>query len=430
MDDVPLSVLFGTLVVLILLSAFFSGSETSLMALNRYRLRHLAKAGHPGAVRVSRLLERPDRLIGLILLGNNFVNIVASSLATVIALRLMGEAGIAVAAGLLTLAVLIFSEVAPKTLAALHPERIAYPASFILHPLLRVLTPVVWVVNVLANGLLRLLGISLDEASVTHLNEEELRTVVMEAGAMIPRRHQRMLLSILDLERVTVEDIMVPRNEIIGVDLDDDWNVIVEQLSTGQYTRVPVYQESIDNVIGFLHIRRVLPLIARGEFTHDTLRASVREPTFIPEGTPLNRQLLSFQRQKQRIGLVVDEYGDIQGLATLEDILEEIVGEFTTDPSASVKDVVPQTDGSYLVDGSANVRELNRNMQWHLPTDGPKTLNGLIVEYLEHIPEAGTSLMLADYPMEIVQAKDNVVKKVRIWPVRRRRRGAAAIPGR
>ncbi len=425
MDDVPLGVLFGTLVVLILLSAFFSGSETGLMALNRYRLRHLVKAGHPGAIRASRLLERPDRLIGLILLGNNFVNILASSLATIIALRLMGEPGIAVAAGLLTLVVLIFSEVAPKTFAALHPERVSFPASFILYPMLRVLSPIVRVVNAVANALLRMLGVPLDEASVTHLNEEELRTVVMEAGAMIPRRHQKMLLSILDLERVTVEDIMVPRNEIVGVDLDDDWEVILEQLTASQYTRMPVYQESIDNVLGFLHVRRILPLVARNELTPDTLRAAVREPTFIPEGTPLNRQLLNFQRQKRRIGLVVDEYGDIQGLATLEDILEEIVGEFTTDPSASIRDVVPQEDGSYLVDGSANIRELNRTMQWRLPTDGPKTLNGVILEYLEHIPEASTSLMLAGYPMEIVQAKDNAVRKVRIWPARVRRHGTA-----
>jgi len=422
LDNVPLGALFGALVVLIFVSAFFSGAETGLMALNRYRLRHLAKAGHPGAVRASRLLERPDRLIGLILLGNNFANILASSIATIIALRLMGEAGIAIATGLLTFVVLIFAEVAPKTFAALHPERVALPASFVLHPMLRVLNVVVRGINAIANALLRAVGVPLDEASVTHLNEEELRTVVMEAGAMIPRRHQKMLLSILDLERVTVEDIMVPRNEIVGIDLDDDWDTIVEQLTTSQYTRLPVYRESIDNVLGFLHVRRILPLIARGALTPETLSTAVREPTFIPEGTPLNRQLLNFQRHKGRVGLVVDEYGDIQGLVALEDILEEIVGEFTTDPSASIRDVVPQPDGSYLVDGSANIRDLNRTMHWRLPTGGPKTLNGLILEYLEHIPEANTSLMLAGYPMEVVQAQDNAIRKVRIWPTPRRPR--------
>jgi Putative Mg2+ and Co2+ transporter CorB len=412
----PLNVLFGTLILLIILSACFSGAETALMAVNRFRLRHLAKQQHRGALRAQRLLERPDRLIGLILLGNNFANILASSLSTLIALELLGEAGIAVAAGLLTLVILIFGEVIPKTVAFLYPERIAFPAALILDLLLKLLYPVVWVINVITNSLLKLFRIPIDEAANQYLSAEELRTVVNEAGAMIPRRHQQMLLGILDLERVTVEDIMVPRNEIGGIDLDEDWQDIVRQLTDSQYTWLPVYKTSVDEVIGMLHLRDVLHLVARGEFTREDLIKAVRAPYFIPEGTPLNTQLLNFQRRKHRIGFVVNEYGDIQGLVTLEEILEEIVGEFTTDPSNISPHIQPQADGSYLVDSSANIRELNRVLKWQLPTTGPKTLNGLILEYLESIPQPGTSLLLANHPVEIMQTKDNAVKRVRIGP--------------
>lgn len=420
MDAIPLGALFGALVCLLILSAFFSGSETGLMTLNRYRLRHLAKARHPGATRAQRLLERPDRLIGLILLGNNFVNILASAVATVIGLRLFGEAGIAIATGILTLLVLIFSEVAPKTLAALHPERIAFPAAFIYIPLLKLLYPLVWVVNQVANALLRLVGVSTEQSGEQALSSEELRTVVMEAGAMIPKRHQKMLLNLLDLEKATVEDIMIPRNEISGIDLSDDIDEIINIITHTQYTRLPVFEESIDHVVGILHLRHVIPLIKRDQLSHDSLREVVREPYFIPEGTSLNRQLLNFQRESRRTGLVVDEYGDIQGLVALEDILEEIVGEFTTDPTAFSKDITPQDDGSYLVDAGANLRDINRALHTELPTKGPKTLNGLILEHMEDIPEAGTSLLLAGYPIDILQTKDNAVKMTRIHPLLRR----------
>ncbi len=417
MSDIPLSLLFIALVVLLVCSGFFSGSETGLMALNRYRLRHQARAGHKGALRVSRLLERPDRLIGLILLGNNFVNILASSIATIIAVRLLGEAGIALAAGLLTLAVLIFAEVAPKTLAALHPERIAYPAAVVLGLLLRLLYPLVWVVNVIANALLRLLGVSSADASQQGLSPEELRSVVIESGVMIPKRHQTMLLSILDLEEVTVEDIMVPRNEVVGLDLEDSWEDILEKLTRSQYTRLPVYRGDIDQVVGFLHLRRVINLMRKmSNFGRADLENLIRKPYFIPEGTALNKQLLNFQRQRRRIGLVVNEYGDLMGLVTIEDILEEIVGEFTTDPSALSRDITKQPDGSFLVDGSANVRAINRILGWSLPTDGPKTLNGLVVEYLETIPETGTGFLLDGHPTEIVRIAGNRVKTVRIMP--------------
>ncbi|MDH3560046.1 MAG: HlyC/CorC family transporter [Gammaproteobacteria bacterium] len=416
MDDIPLSVLLIALFFLILLSAFFSGSETGLMTLNRYRLRHLAEKGHPGARRAERLLRRPDRLIGLILLGNNFVNISASMLATLIALRVLGEAGIAIAAGLLTLVVLIFAEVAPKTLAALHPERIAFPAAYIYTPLLKVLYPLVWLVNLLANTLLKRLGVSTDESGSTALSHEELRTVVIEAGAMIPARHQEMLLNLMDLEKVTVEDIMVPRNDITGIDIDDDWEAITKQLSDSQYTRLPLYRDDIDQVIGILHMRDVLPLLNREELDRVALRRIVREPYFIPKTTSLNRQLLNFQREKRRIGFAVDEYGDIQGLVTVEDILEEIVGEFTTDPATHFDDIISQPDGTWLVDGSVNIRALNSALNMQLPTDGPKTLNGLITEYLEMIPDADTSLLLDQHPVDIIQIKENMVKTARIHP--------------
>ena len=418
MNEVPLSVLFGALIFLLILSAFFSSSETGLMTLNRYRLRHLVQKKHRTAMMAHRLLERPDRLIGLILLGNNFVNILASALTTIIALRLGGETGLAIGTGILTLVVLIFAEVAPKTLAALHPERIAFPAALIYTPLLKVLYPLVWVINGIANTLLNMVGVDTKGVNSHHLSTEELRTVVNEAGALIPKRHQSMLISILDLEKVTVEDIMIPRSEIQGIDLDDDWADIKEQLTHSQHTRLPIYRDDIDNIVGILHIRHVMHQMASAheEFSKESLEGNMREPYFIPEATPLNTQLLNFQRQERRIGLVVNEYGDIQGLVTLEDILEEIVGEFTSDPSTNVRDVHPQEDGSYLVDGSVLVRDLNKMLRWSLPIDGPKTLSGVIVEYLESIPEPGISIKIKDYAIEIVQIADNTVKTARIVP--------------
>lgn len=420
LNEIPLGALFGALVFLLMLSAFFSGSETGLMTLNRYRLRHLAEAGHPGARLAERLLRKPDRLIGLILLGNNFVNILASSLATIIALRLGGEGAIAIAAGLLTLVILIFSEVAPKTMAALYPEKLAFPAAWVYTPLLKVMMPLVWLVNLIANAVLRLLGIYPDDAEGAALSREELRTVVNEAGAMIPKRHQKMLLNILDLEKITVDDIMIPRSEIDGVDLDASLDDILEQIERTPYTRMLVYRGSIDHVAGFIHSRRAMQALLDGSLTRETLEGLVRAPYFIPKGTALNQQLLNFQRNRRRTALVVDEYGDVQGLVTMADLLEEIVGEFATDPSDDIADVLPQDDGSFLVDGGANVRELVRTMHWEFPTDGPKTLNGLIVEHLESLPETGTSLLIAGYPVEIVQTQDNAVKTARVRPGDRR----------
>ncbi len=416
MSDISTGTLFFTLFLLIALSAFFSGSETALMTLNRYRLKHLSKIGHSGAVRAQKLLQRPDRLIGLILLGNNFVNIMASSLATIIAIRLGGEGAIPIAAFALTLLILIFAEVAPKTLAALDPERLAFPAAFVYSPLLKLLYPLVWVVNGIANFILRRLGVSPDDGGGQLLSQEELRTVVLEAGAMIPKRHQKMLLSILDLEKMAVEDIMIPRNEVDGLDLEEDEDEIIKQLKNSPYTRLPVFDGSIDNIIGTIHVRKAMHALVQGELNKEVIREITAPPYYIPEGTPLNRQLINFQRKKQRVGLVVDEYGDLLGLLTLVDLLEEIVGEFTTDPADSVAEIQPQSDGSYLVSGSANIKDLVRTFHWDLPTTGPRTINGLIIEYLETIPEPGTSLLLEGYPVEILQTQDNTVRMIRIKP--------------
>ena len=416
MNDIHLTGLFFILLVLLLLSAFFSGSETALLTLNRYRLRHKAEQGHRGARLARALLERPDRLIGLILLGNNFVNIMASSVATVIALRIGGEAYIGVAAGLLTLVVLIFSEVTPKTLATLHPERLAFPAAYVYGPLLKLLYPVVWVVNLMANGLLRVIGVATEAGSGTTLSREELRTVVSEAGAMIPERSRSMLLAILDLERATVEDIMIPRNEVEGIDIQDDEDEIIQSIRNAGYTRLPLFDGGIDNVIGVFHSRSALHALLDGGLSKQHLRAIAQPPYFVPEGTPLYQQLINFQRGKQRIGLVVDEYGDFLGLITLVDLLEEIVGEFATDPSDSISEIHRAEDGSLLIDCGIGVRGLNRALRWDLPTRGPKTLNGLILDYMETIPEPGTSLKLHGHAMEIIQTTENSVKTVRIHP--------------
>lgn len=415
MNDVSLFVLFGALLVLLILSGFFSGSETALMTLNRYRLQHLVKQKHSGAVRAQKLLQRPDRLIGLILLGNNFVNILASSLTTIIAIRLIGEKGIPVAAGILTLIILIFSEVAPKTLAAMRPERLAFPASWVFLPLMRVLYPIVWVVNAISNLMLRCVGLNPHLHTGDTLSKEELRTVVAEAETLIPERYHNMLIGIFDLEGATVEDIMVPRNEIFGIDIDDPIESIVAKLTSSTHTRLPIYAKSIDHVIGLLHMRDVLPLINNPDFDLEMLKSVTSKAYFIPENTPLHRQLFNFKREKLRVGLVIDEYGDVLGLVTLEDLLQEIVGEITT----GSLDVQKQKDGSCLIDAGITVRELNRIMRWSLPTEGPKTLNGLIIEFMETIPEPGTSLKLFGYRMEIMEVGANAVKLVRALPPRR-----------
>ena len=412
-DDVSVAGLLAVLGLLIMLSAFFSGSETALMSLNRYQLRHKARQGHRGVLLAERLLRRPDRLIGLILLGNNLANFSAASLVAIIALEIGGEPAVALGTLILTLVVLVFAEAAPKTLAALSPEKLAFPASMIYYPLLKITYPVVWLINVMANGFLYLLGVRSNDNDLHSLSREELRTVVNEAGKRISNQYRQMLISILDLEQVTVDDVMVPHNEIVGIDLEDDDEEIGRIIAESQHSRLPAYRDNIDHVVGVLHMRKLANL-ARTDLDKETLQRLLDEPYFVPEGTPLSTQLVQFQRRRERVALVVDEYGDIQGIVTLEDILEEIVGEFTTDPAGEEAAVVKEARDSFLVDATANIRELNRAQEWDLPTDGPKTLNGLIVELLETIPPPGTCLKISGYPIEIVETDDNRVRSVRV----------------
>jgi len=421
LNDVPLGLLFSILAGLIILSAFFSSSETGMMSLNRYRLKNLVKNKHKGALRATSLLEKPDRLIGVILIGNNLVNILATSLTTLIAIRLAGETGVIIASIILTLVILIFAEVTPKTMAALHPERIAFPATWVLRPLLVALWPFVWLVNSVSNFLVRLFGIDPDKPSNDEqLNSDELRTVVDEAGDLIPDRHQGMLLNVLDLEKVTVEDIMIPRNEVIGLDLEDEIEDLMQQIRTSEYTRLPVFKEDINQIVGILHLRNS-PRFIHGEdstVSREAIQRFSSEPYFVPEATPLHTQLLNFQKAKTRMGIVVDEYGEVQGIVTLEDLLEEIVGDFTTNGVEQDHEDISKLDNDwFLIDGSASIRDINRAMSWSLPTDGPKTLNGLAMEFLESIPDANTSFNIDHCRFETIETTNKRIEKMRVKSV-------------
>ncbi|UTW46231.1 HlyC/CorC family transporter [bacterium SCSIO 12696] len=415
MDATPLWLLFSLLALLLLCSAFFSSSETGMMAINRYRLKHLQKK-HRGARRVSQLLERPDRLIGVILIGNNAVNIFAASIATIIATRLWGDAGLIISTIGLTFLVLIFSEVTPKTIAALHPEKVAFPFSLLLKPMLTLLYPFVLLVNYISNGLVRLFGVDPKKGSNDALSKDELRTVVDESGSNIPTDNQGMLLNILELEDVTVDDIMVPRNEIYGIDLEDDLCTITDRIVTSEYTRLPIFEDNINEVSGLLHIRSASRLLRgnAGEMSKEAIKRFATETYFVPENTPLHTQLMNFRRTKHRTALVVDEYGEVQGLVTLEDILEEIVGDFTTNQAEeAIQDIEPQKDGSFIIDATATIRDINKATDWELPTDGPKTLNGLAIEQLENIPDGNVSFRVGEYRFETILLDDMKVIKLR-----------------
>ncbi|MDP6375533.1 MAG: HlyC/CorC family transporter [Pseudomonadales bacterium] len=412
LDQIPAAWLFSTLAVLTILSAYFSGTETAMMALNRYRLVHLVKEGHGGARKAARLLRRPDRLLGVILIGNNLVNFMAASIGTVIGLRYFGDSAIVITPIVLTLFFLIFAEVAPKTIAAHLPERIAFASVYILDPLLRALHPFVWFINAISNFLVRPVVPSA-ETTAQRLTPDELRTVVDE-GAHLPGQHHDMMLSILDLENVTVNDIMVPRSEIIGIDIEDDMEDILAIMASSQHTRLPVYKENINDTLGMLHLRRVARYVTTGEITKAELLQLTREPYYVPEATPLHTQLINFQKEKRRIALVVDEYGDVDGIVALEDILEEIVGEFTTDFAANMPDIQQQQDGWYLIDGTTVLRDINRALGWNLPTTGPKTLNGLVLEHLETLPESNLGLQIGTYRFETLQIKDNLIKHIKV----------------
>lgn len=418
MDSIPLSSLFIALAILLFLSAFFSSSETGLMSLNRYKMRNLAEQGNRGAKQAEKLLEKTDVLLSLILICNNLVNIAASAIATMIGMQLSGEAGVAIATGLLTFVMLVFAEILPKTIAAIYPEKVGFFASYILTPLKKLLLPVVFLMNLIISGLMKLLHIRRSEQA--GLSPEELRSAVLEAGKFIPSSHQEMLVSILDMEKVTVDDIMVPRNDIGGIDIDDDWKAIMRQLTGAAHARVVIYKGNMDkNILGMLRVREAFRLmLERNEFTKEQLIRAVDEVYFIPEGTPLNTQLINFKENKERIGLVVDEYGDIKGLITLEDILEEIVGEFTTSTAPTLEEEVkPQSDGSVLIEGSANLRDLNKLFDWNLPLDEVRTFNGLILEHLEKIPDEDTQFTLLNLKITILEVADNMVKLTKVEPI-------------
>ncbi|MBT5483161.1 MAG: HlyC/CorC family transporter [Gammaproteobacteria bacterium] len=415
MQDTSLTILLSILIFLIMMSAYFSSSETAMMALNRYRLRHLIKHNHKGAIRAGKLLEKPDRLIGIILIGNNLVNFIAASLGTAIAVRLWGNVGFILAPILLTIIVLIFAEVTPKTIAALYPEKIAYPSSIFLLILLKVCYPAVWMINSVSNGLVRLCGLKVEEDISHHLTKEELRTVLDESGDLIPVKRHGMLMNILDLEKATVTDIMVPRNEVVGIDLDDDIEDIMEFIVQTSHTLLPVFKGDLNDVLGLLHMRNITRMIGLDEINKAELLQLTEEAYFVPETTPLHTQLFKFQNNKRRMALVVDEYGDVQGIVTLQDILEEIVGNFTTNFSEETDDIHPQEDGSYIIDGTATVREINKALDWDLPIDGPKTLNGLLTEILEIIPEKNVCVRLPFHCVEILNVQDNAIKTAKMW---------------
>ncbi len=423
MDNSHILILSITLFILTLFLAFFSLSETGILSVNRYRLKHLAKT-NKSARRVQNLLDRPDRLLGVILLGNIFVTIAASSIATLIGVDLMGEKfGVIVADIIVTLVLLIFAEVFPKTLAALYPERAAFATSFLLQIILKIFYPLVWLVNAASNSLIRLCGISLSQEKNQGLTPDELRTVVHETSGRIPSKHRKMLLSILDLEKVSVDDIMVPRHDVVGLDLENEWDAIVAQLGNTQHTFLPVYKQDLNNTIGIIHAKRALHLLTNEPFNEEKLLEALDEAFFIPQSTSLTNQLINFQRNKQRFAMVVDEYGDIIGVITLEDILEEIVGEYTTNMSSAFTSILAQEDGSYLVEASTPVREFNRTAAWKLPVEGAKTVNGLVIEQLQTIPEVGTCCLIGgNIPIEVVQVQDNRIKTIKILPPIKRKK--------
>ena len=419
MEDTPLGTILAALFVLLLISAFFSIAETSMMAINRYRLRHLVQQGHRAARLTAALLAKTDRLLGVILLGNTLVNAAAATLTGLLTLRYFGADKWAQGIGTLAIAfvILVFSEITPKVFGAAHPERVAFPASYILTPLLKLAYPVIWFVNLFVHGLLRLLRIKPIASSEPKLSLEELRTLVLESSHYLPQKHHSILMNLFELESITVDDVMTPRQLIEAVDLAAPMAETRNRIATCYHTRLPVYRGQLDEVAGVLHVRKALNLGNIENLTAEQIAATMREPYFIPAGTPLLSQLQHFQEQQDRLGLVVDEYGELMGLVTIDDILEEIIGEFTTHSPMQQGAIHPQPDGSVLVEGGTPLRDLNRKLGLSFPLDGPKTLNGLILERLQDIPEPGVSLKIGDQAVEITQTQERVIKAVRIHPV-------------
>jgi len=417
LNDAPLGLLFSILALLVILSAFFSSAETAMMTLNRHKLRHLQKNKIGGAIRAGKLLDRPDRLIGLILIGNNLVNIFASAVATVISIRLWGDAGVYIATGALTVVILVFAEVTPKTIAALHPERVAFPASVILLPLMTLMSPVVAMVNAVTNRLSQLLGFDPKKEAYEHVSADELRTIVTDAGKLIPARHRELLINIMDLVQVSVDDIMVPRNEVYGINLDNTDQEILLKIQSTAHTRLPVWRDDINNIIGVLHMRSISRVVNGLTLDRIALEREMEKPYFVPESTPLHTQLINFQEMKKPLAVVVDEYGEVRGVVALGDILEEIVGDFTSNMAETTESILLERDGSYIIDGTENIRDINKTLEWSLPKDGPKTLSGLILEYLESFPAAPAGLTIGNYRLEILELEGNVVRSVRAQPI-------------
>ena len=419
MDEIPLPLQLGALAILLMISAFFSIAETSLMSLNRYRLRHLVRDGHRGARLASQLLSKTDKLLGVILLGNNFANAASATLVTVISVELFGEGQLVLMFGTLavTFAILVFSEISPKVIAAAYPEKLAFFSSYLLYPLLKLAYPAVWFINLFVSGVLRILGIKINFADTSHaITMEELRSIVSDAGSYIPKKNRTILLNLFDLEKITVDDVMTAHPQIEAIDFDAPLETILQHISTSHHTRLPVRQGPTEEIIGIIHIRKVMNQLRNGELDLDMLREVISEPYFIPSGTPLYTQMQQFQEKQQRIALVVDEYGELKGLVTLEDILEEIIGDFTTQSPLRTSTYRQEEDGSWLVDGSSSLRDLNKKLGLKLPLEGPRTLNGLVLEHFEDIPEPGTSFKIGSHTLEIVQTQDRIVKSVRIYP--------------
>lgn len=419
--NLPWYILIIILIALILVSGFFSGSEIGVMSLNRYRLKYLVKNKHKQAIRVSQMLAAPDRLLSVVLIGNTLANILASMIATLIGQEWHGELGVAIATAILTLVVLVFAEMMPKVIAAIYPETVAFKFSFLLKLLLKLFSPLVYITSGITQFILKLFGVSLDTAHKEALSGEELRSVVHEAGALLPTEHKTMLLGLLDLERAMVEDIMIPKDDIVGLDLDKPWYEVLETLETTQHTRLPLFRASIDQLIGIVHVRSILNLLLEEELDEESLVKIAETPYFVPSGTMLNIQILNFRKMKKRSCFVVNEYGDIQGLVTMEDILEEIVGEFTTNIAEYSQEILPQEDGAYIIEASSTIRSLNRMLHWNLPLIGPRTLSGLIVEYLGYIPSANSCLKLENFYIEILKVSDNRIKNVKIWRFNRKK---------
>lgn len=419
MDEFPLSYLLGVLAGLLLISAFFSMAETSLMSVNRYRLRHLVSEGHRGARLVLFLLSRTDKLLGVILLCNNLANAASATLAAIISVELFGEGEFVLMLGTLavTFAILVFSEISPKVIAAAHSEKIAIFSGYLLYPLLKVAYPAVWFVNLFVGGLLRMLGIKINFAdSASTLTMEELRSIVSDAGSYIPKKHRAILLNLFDLEKITVDDVMTAHTQIEVIDFDAPFETILQKISASHHTRLPVQQGPTEEIIGVLHVRKVMNQLRNGPLDIEGLHEIMAEPYFIPSGTPLYTQMQQFQEKQRRLALVVDEYGELKGLVTLEDILEEIIGDFTTQSPLRTSAYHQEEDGSWLVDGSSLLRDLNKRLDLSFPLDGPRTLNGLVLEHFEDIPEPGTSFRMGPHTLEIIQTQDRIVKSVRICP--------------